>query len=603
VSLSEADALTINRVDAQDAASTVTLTVGGDVVAGSGTAANILANSLVLSSGGAVGAVGDALRLEVDELRLSVSEGGAHVSNAGDLTVVSAQTTDTLSVALTGETSALTVSGTITVSAGDVNLLTPTGVRFVGGGGVERGADSEQPATMTLASSVKTKAIVIADDLSGTSGAWTMSTAELAKLGQSFETVVVGGADYEGDISMSGANMVFADPVEIQTSGTVQLSGHLSAQTLAVNASSAGNATVRIDGDTVLSVSNLALGAGVTIGGSNGSASLTIKGLSTDGVSQAIVLGGQDTSGTALVLGSNLTNALAASLTQVKVGTGEQWVSVTGDIAFAQSVALNAQRLDMAGGATLTAAGDVVLSSEAGMSLGGISAQGHTVTIADSGAQVSSAGTGVNVTAGSVVFSGWGPASGSGGAPIQVSAASVQVYAPSGMVLRDSGVDGKVTYLVVHGDQVQKQLVSVLDNVSVRAQTVASTTQAPQAPTTLAPSMAVSFARQSSVSVATASVMFSGLNLNEDANANIDSLADVVWGRGMTLAAVDDLSGGADVVDLYSQGSLASVQVIGTGDLGITTGTGTESVVTAGLTDAVASAAFGYNTWTEALSL
>jgi hypothetical protein len=156
---------------------------------------------------------------------------------------------------------------------------------------------------------------------------------------------------------------------------------------------------------------------------------------------------------------------------------------------------------------------------------------------------------------------------------------------------------------VVHGDQVQKQLVNVLDNVSVRAQTVASTTQVPQAPTTLAPSMAVSFARQSSVSVATASVMFSGLNLNEDANANIDSLADVVWGRGMTLAAVDDLSGGADVVDLYSQGSLSSVQVIGTGDLGITTGTGTESVVTAGLTDAVASAAFGYTTWTEALSL
>jgi hypothetical protein len=562
-----------------------------------------LANSLVLSSTGAVGAAGDALRLEVDELRLSVSEGGAYVSNAGDLIVYSAQTTDTLSVALTGETSALTVSGTITVSAGDVKLLTPTGVRFSDGGGVNRGAGSEQPATMTLASSVKTKAIVIADDLSGTTGAWTMSTAELAKLGQSFETVVVGGADYEGDISMSGASMVFADPVEIQTSGTVQLSGHLSAQTLTVNASSAGNAQVQIAGDMVLSVSGLMLGSGVIIGGSNNSASLTIKGLSTDGVSQAIVLGGQDTSGTALVLGSNLTNALGASLTQVKVGTGEQLVSVTGDIAFAQSVALNAQRLDMAGDATLTAAGDVVLSSEAGMSLGGISAQGHTVTIADSGAQVSSAGTGVNVTAGSVVFSGWGPASGSGGAPIQVSAASVQVYAPSGMVLRDTGVDGKVTYLVVHGDQVQKQLVNVLDNVSVRAQTVASTAQAPQAPTTLAPSMAVSFARQSSVSVATASVMFSGLNLNEDANANIDSLADVVWGRGMTLAAVDDLSGGADVVDLYSQSLLASVQVIGTGDLGITIGTGAESVVTAGLTDAVASAALGYTAWTEALSL
>jgi hypothetical protein len=287
----------------------------------------------------------------------------------------------------------------------------------------------------------------------------------------------------------------------------------------------------------------------------------------------------------------------------VKVGTGEQSVSVTGDIAFAQSVALNAQRLDMAGDATLTAAGNVVLSSEAGMSLGGISAQGYSVTIADSGAQVSSAGTGVNVTAGSVVFSGWGPASGSGGAPIQVSAASVQVYAPSGMVLRDSGTDGKVTYLVVNGDQVQKQLVSVLDNVSVRAQTVASTTQAPQAPTTLAPSTAVSVARESAAYVATASVMFNGLNLNEDAKANIDSLADVGWGRGMTLAAVDDLSGGADVVDLYSQSLLASVQVIGTGDLGITIGTGAESVVTAGLTDAVASAALGYTAWTEALSL
>jgi hypothetical protein len=541
VSLSEADALTINSVDAQSATSTVTLTVGGDVVAGSGSAANVLANSLVLSSTGAVGAAGDALRLEVDELRLSVSEGGAYVSNAGDLIVYSAQTTDTLSVALTGETSALTVSGTITVSAGDVKLLTPTGVRFSDGGGVNRGAGSEQPATMTLASSVPTKAIVIADDLSGTPGAWTMSTAELAKLGQSFETVVVGGANYKGDISMSGASMVFADPVEIQTSGTVRLSGHLSAQTLTVNASS----QVQIAGDMVLSVSGLMLGSGVIIGGINNSASLTIKGLSTDGVSQAIVLGGQDTSGTALVLGSNLTNALGASLTQVKVGTGEQSVSVTGDIAFAQSVALNAQRLDMAGDATLTAAGNVVLSSEAGMSLGGISAQGHTVTIADSGAQVSSAGTGVNVTAGSVVFSGWGPASGSSGAPIQVSAASVQVYAPSGMVLRDSGTDGKVTYLVVNGDQVQKQLVSVLDNVSVRAQTVASTTQAPQAPTTLTLSTSYSPTRAGSAESSSVSLVMRSSGSSSASYLQSDSsrLAEVDW---RVQAAVDSLAN-ADV--------------------------------------------------------
>jgi hypothetical protein len=519
----------------------VTLTVGGDVVAGSGSAANVLANSLVLSSTGAVGAAGDALRLEVDELRLSVSEGGAYVSNAGDLIVYSAQTTDTLSVALTGETSALTVSGTITVSAGDVKLLTPTGVRFSDGGGVNRGAGSEQPATMTLASSVPTKAIVIADDLSGTPGAWTMSTAELAKLGQSFETVVVGGANYKGDISMSGASMVFADPVEIQTSGTVRLSGHLSAQTLTVNASS----QVQIAGDMVLSVSGLMLGSGVIIGGINNSASLTIKGLSTDGVSQAIVLGGQDTSGTALVLGSNLTNALGASLTQVKVGTGEQSVSVTGDIAFAQSVALNAQRLDMAGDATLTAAGNVVLSSEAGMSLGGISAQGYSVTIADSGAQVSSAGTGVNVTAGSVVFSGWGPASGSGGAPIQVSAASVQVYAPSGMVLRDSGTDGKVTYLVVNGDQVQKQLVSVLDNVSVRAQTVASTTQAPQAPTTLTLSTSYSPTRAGSAESSSVSLVMRSSGSSSASYLQSDSsrLAEVDW---RVQAAVDSLAN-ADV--------------------------------------------------------
>jgi hypothetical protein len=584
--------------------SDVSLTsTGGITDASNDSTVNISASELTLSAVTGAGTLSNALEVDADALTLSVSAGGAHVVNAGDLIVRSAQTTDTLSVALTGETSALTVSGALTVTSGDVNLLTPTGVRFIADGSVNRGAGSDQPATMTLASSVKTKAIVIADDLSGATGAWTLSTAELAKLGQSFETVVVGGSDYEGDISMSGANMVFADPVEIQTSGTVQLSGHLSAQTLAVNASSAGNATVQIDGDTVLSVSGLALGAGVTIGGSSDSASLTIQGLSTGGRAQGIVLGGQDASGTALVLGSNLTNALSATLKQVKVGTGEQSVSVTGDIAFAQSVALDAQRLDMAGAATLTVAGNVVLSSAAGMSLGGISAQGHTVTIADTGAQVSSAGTGVNVTAGSVVFSGWGPASGSSAAALQVNAASVQVYAPSGMVLRDTGTDGKVTYLVVNGDQVQKQLVSVNGNVSVRAETVASTTQTPQAPMILALSTTVTAARVSAASVAPASVLLSGLNLNEDANATTHTLAAVGWGGGRALAAVDDLSGGADVVAWHSDGSLPSVQSIGADALGITIGTSTEPVVTTGLSDAAVSAAHGYTAWTEALSL
>jgi hypothetical protein len=284
-------------------------------------------------------------------------------------------------------------------------------------------------------------------------------------------------------------------------------------------------------------------GEGVKITAANDSASVTIKGLSGAGGSQALVLGDVSNSEGALVLGSNLTNALDASVKQVVLGDGQQSVSVSGNVSFAQSVSLNTQRLDMANDTELVAAGDVRLSSGTGMSLSAIKASGHAVVIEDQGAQVSAVGSGVNVTADSVSFTGWGPAAGSGGQALTVDAASVRVYAPSGMVLRDTGTDGRVTYLVVSGDQVQQQLVSVNVDTAVTPQQVATT-----APTT-ATRMLTAASAVSTVAVAPASLSGSWTEAPQALTGEL-RLADVAWRDEQRLAATQDLSGGADVVSL-----------------------------------------------------
>jgi hypothetical protein len=112
------------------------------------------------------------------------------------------------------------------------------------------------------------------------------------------------------------------------------------------------------------------------------------------------------------------------------------------------------------------AAGDVTL--------GTINAAGRTVTVRAEGAGAtveSEAGAGVNVVASNVVLEGFGPVDGAGRA-LRVTSDNVNVFTPTGMVLRQTQTNGEVHFLVMVDG------VSYLQVVNTQRDAVAAGTSA-----------------------------------------------------------------------------------------------------------------------------
>jgi len=89
--------------------------------------------------------------------------------------------------------------------------------------------------------------------------------------------------------------------------------------------------------------------------------------------------------------------------------------------------------------------------------------QADTVVLHSDGGTIfdSDGDAGVNVVAQAVSFSGYGPRADTGGNAIEVQAPVLQVTAPSGVALQDTGADGRTPFYVLDGGRLYEQAVGV----------------------------------------------------------------------------------------------------------------------------------------------
>jgi hypothetical protein len=106
--------------------------------------------------------------------------------------------------------------------------------------------------------------------------------------------------------------------------------------------------------------------------------------------------------------------------------------------------------------------GDVTLAAAGDLTVGRIEAAGQTVTVRAEGTGStveSGVGESMNIVAGNVVFEGLGPLDGAGRA-LRVTSDQVDVFTPTGMVLRQTQTHGEVHFLVMVDGQSYLQVVN-----------------------------------------------------------------------------------------------------------------------------------------------
>ncbi|PWF55728.1 beta strand repeat-containing protein, partial [Massilia glaciei] len=114
--------------------------------------------------------------------------------------------------------------------------------------------------------------------------------------------------------------------------------------------------------------------------------------------------------------------------------------------------------IGMDGGATLSAPGTVRIEAAGNLAIGLV--QADSVLLRSTGGTIADAATdgAVNITANTVSIYGYGPRVGLGDA-LEVNAPTVFVQAPTGIVLQDTGADGRTHFYVLDGATMYEQAI------------------------------------------------------------------------------------------------------------------------------------------------
>jgi hypothetical protein len=120
--------------------------------------------------------------------------------------------------------------------------------------------------------------------------------------------------------------------------------------------------------------------------------------------------------------------------------------------------------ISMDGGSALKGSARIEIDAAASLNIGQL--DGASVVLRSQGGTISAASgdSGVNIIAETVAIFGYGPKIGTGDA-IEVQAPSIFVSAPSGMVLQDTGPDGRTHFYVLDGATLYEQVIGFGDVV------------------------------------------------------------------------------------------------------------------------------------------
>jgi hypothetical protein len=296
----------------------------------------------------------------------------------------------------------------------------------------------------------------------------------------------------------------------------------------------------------------------------------------------------------------------------IALGGGSFALESTGAVSFAGAIVASAAtdvRVESTAGAvTMTAAariasegGDVKVAGAAGLALGTVDARGAGTTAGlvtvDAGTGTltdAKADTAADVFAQAVTVRGSGPAQGSGGDVVEVSADLVYVDAAGGIVLRESTGDGRMYYSVLRDHTLYQAVVSTTMSIRV-TEDPATIVNGPQAPAyqdlvdTMQSAAAASFGSGAQPMVARSS-----FGLSSPASPQVQqylSSAGNADAAGITVSM-------AGLRDAYGLMSDASYGLAGADPAWVLGSPGTQP-----LADGSASAAPAFDYWVETLEL
>ena len=406
--ISMAGAVTINGLLRVDAASSIT--------AGTTAPANLLITGNIVGVGGP----GETLSLRANGGNVSVN---GTISNLDGLAVTSAvnvtfddtvAVTGNLAIDATGivtfrKSLSLTDTGTLTIrGAGSVVFDNGVVVRTTGDITIDAkmlsllgGANSLASAggVLTLTSATTSHDLVLGAGVAVTpvAGALNLSSREITAIGDSFSRVVIGTLG-QGALTLIGnTDLTSVIATPIDVRGN----------TITVSAAGTGSAVQVPDDVRLQSTGNITLNAGLSTAGLN---SVT----------------------------------LTSAQGNVAMAGGTRIDSRGGDV---QVIAQNAQTVTIASinarSADLTQAGVVDIQAGSG-----------TITDANRDPEV-------DILARAVNFYGYGPATTSSGDVLEAVADVVQVGAPQGLTVRDSGTDGRAYFNLMNGGKLYQELVVV----------------------------------------------------------------------------------------------------------------------------------------------
>ena len=372
-----------------------TVTAGGDVTlsTSNGSILNgggiITASSASLSATNAIGASGNSLPTDVDDLSASVSAQGApiYMANSSALSSVSATTkAGSVAISYTGGSLAFTPSNSLlTVSAGPAVAFDNTGGNLVIG---------------TLDAGAAAVSLTASGGITAQNGAVTLTA---------------------GDISLAAGSSVGASGSPIHTVASASLTG----------TAAAGGIYISQAGAFTLTAS--ASGAGNDIDVVNTTGDMTLKKVSApDQVS--LNTGGSILNGST----DSTANILAASATLTASGaigaSGNPLLMAMGTLVSASAAGggvflFNSGSLQVT---SVTAGGDVSVSTIGALTVGTVSAAGQSVALGASRTILDGNGAAGNITADSLSFIGGSV--GMSGDPMETTVASLRASTTAGGV-------------------------------------------------------------------------------------------------------------------------------------------------------------------------
>jgi len=431
--------------------------------AGTVTVDDLAQSDLVASGGGdVVLRAGGTIALEDDA-----------PGQAGDGQAVSTTGSGRIELQSTGGT--VVVNTALKTDSGSVDLRSQDSIQWGEQGTVSSAAPVAE-TQLTVRPIDPTQDLIVGGTAADAGAGWRFAPEDLQRLQAGYDRVLIGGDDFTGRVTVDGTAqaLVFTNPVEIRTAPgaePVEIKGRITADAVTVTQQAV------FSGDVTITAAALSFEGGE--GSLTGTAGARLTLLPEDPAQEIVIGSGAAVAVTDFALGTRELAALGNGFSSIEIGrTGRAAdLRVEGNAAFTEAVTLWGRTVTMAPGSTITSSDDITVLAAGDVTLGSINAAGQTVTVRAEGAGAtveSQEGAGVNVVASNVVLEGFGTVDGAGRA-LRVTSDNVNVFTPTGMVLRQTQTKGEVHFLVMVDGKSYLQVVNTQRNaVAAGTSTLAS---------------------------------------------------------------------------------------------------------------------------------